>query len=411
MDIESRLKLPPFEASTMYVDMDAFFASVEQQFRVELRHRPVGVCPCLGENCSIIASSYEAKRYGISVGMHLGEARRRCPDIVLVADRPYLYRAISQRIMQILDDTYCKVLPKSIDEACLIIPSYARDNESINTLYKGIKSSLAKYCGEYIKCSIGVGPNMWLAKMVASASKPNGFAIIDMTQLERFYADLRLTQLTGVNHRLARRLYSLGVYSVTDLYNTSASQLTSWFGLPGQKWYLRLRGYEVDIERQLKPIQSIGHQTTVMGKDRRSLADINSVVVKLATKVGYRLRQHGMVATGMGLWLMGDSRLEFWQERVRHASCFSDDDQIIGLAQLLLGKHNCVFNIRRLGLTVFGLRDSGQLALFDGRNGGADGSLAIDQLKMRYHKAIIGRASWLGRDLAPDRVGFGGRGV
>lgn len=409
MNIESWLKRSPSDYSTMYVDMDAFFASVEQQFRAELRHRPVGVCPCLGDGCSIIASSYEAKRYGIGVGMRLSEARRRCPDIILVHDRPHLYRAISQQIMCILDDTYCKILPKSIDEACLIIPSYARNAESITALYKGIKSTITKYCGEYIKCSIGVGPNMWLAKMIASANKPNGFAIVNTMQLEEFYNGLRLTQLTGINHRLTRRLYRRGIYSVIDLYNASARQLTSWFGLSGEKWYLRLRGYEVDIDYQPKPIQSIGHQTTVLAKSKLNLTDLNSIAVKLATKVGYRLRQHKLVATGIGLWLMGDNRSEFWQDRIRHLPYFCDDGRIVELVQLLLGKRSHHCQVRRLGLYVFGLCNSSQLALFNDSDIDQHNLIiAMDRLKANYHKGIIGRASWLGHDWAPDRIGFGG---
>ena len=397
----------PTELSTMFVDMDAFFASVEQQHRPEARNRPVGVCPCLGEGCAVIASSYEAKRLGIRVGTRVAEARRICPDIVLLRDRPYLYRQASQQIMHILDDTICQIFPKSIDEAYMIVPSYARSMDQINALCKAIKGNISDVLGEYVRCSIGIGPNIWLAKMAAAVNKPNGMCVVHCDDLSEFYAGLNLLKLTGINRRMARRLHSIGIYSVKDLYAASLSLLTRHFGVVGQKWYLRLRGYEVDREVTNRPPQSLGHQTTILGESLHDQAAVYTVLTKLASKVGYRLRRQGLMAQGVVLWLSNDS-WQGWSQIARHMLRMGSDADILDAAKKLLVMYQGELAVRRIGITVFDLIDDRQLGLFDAvHDDRLQISRAIDQLANRFGTASVQRASWLGQEIVPDRVGFG----
>ena len=404
--LDQFLEQPPAALSTMYVDMDAFFASVEQQFRPELRNRPVAVCPCLGDGCAVIASSYEAKRLGIRVGVRIAEARRRCPEIALVRDNAALYRSISRRLMAILEDTYCKVLPKSVDEACLIIPSYARRPQSIFALQKAIKGTFAHGVGDYIKCSIGVSTNMWLAKMAASSAKPNGFKLLEISDLERFYAGLPLMKLTGINYRMLRRLYAVRIYSTLDLYHAPIDFLVRHFGLVGQKWFLRMRGYEVDFEPQLKPPRSIGHQTTILGEPLVDESGVRTVLTKLASKAGRRLRQHEMVARSLMLWLGGNQYHQGVKAVARGTMRMTGDNEIILASFDLLRQYWGLWPVRRLGLTLFDLVPEGQLSIF-GEQGSQAISRAGDEILDRFGNRAIGRASWLGADIVPDRVGFG----
>ena len=129
-----------------------------------------------------------------------------------------------------------------------------RSIESVFTLSKAIKSSIYNLYNEHIYCSIGIASNIWLAKMAASYNKPNGLVCLTKSELAKFYGCLKLTDFTGIGSRMALQLYSKSIFTPSDLYNSSWRCLSTHFGVNGQKWYLRLRGYEVDklpiIERK-----------------------------------------------------------------------------------------------------------------------------------------------------------------
>lgn len=409
---ETMLPRAPQDYSVMYVDMNAFFASVAQQERPELRGRPVAVSPCIRGNCSVIAASYEARAFGVQVGTKLQRAAEVCPGIQVVSDEPSLYRSYNARIMDILRDTYCQVGVRSIDEAYLLVPSYARTRDDVLALSKAIKKRINAELGEYIKCSIGVGPNIWLAKMAAGSQKPDGEVILTLDRLKGFYKGLPLVACTGIGRRMARRLYAVGVSDTADLASRSLPSMRSWFGLVGQKWYLRLRGYEVDQDSPLgKQRQTISHQVTVLGNRQLHGRQSRQYVLALATRLGARLRSYGLLARGIGLYVAYSERPGV-HVQYPAGPCLAADSQIIELALRLLDEVAVEEErVRLFALYLTGLTSVEQLALPLDSNGEGlrDASLskAVDVLSARFGRGVVVRAAVLNKGLVPDRIGFG----
>lgn len=407
---EALLPQMPHDYAVMYVDMNAFFASVEQQEHPELRDRPVAVAPYTAPSCTIVAASYEARAYGIGVGTKIQQAIELCPGLTVVRDNPAAYRRYHERIMAILRDTYCRIGVRSIDEAYLVIPTYARTRGSIIALIEAITTRFRAELGEYIKCSIGVGPNIWLAKMAAESNKPNGRTLLVMSSLPGFYAELPLTRCTGIGRRMARRLYDLGISNTTNLSVRPLSFMRSHLGVMGEKWYLRLRGYEVDLDPRRRQRQSVSHQVTVVGDRNLDLQQCRSYVRALAARLAVRLRSYSLYANGAGLYV---SFTDGSAEHV-HASAqpLAGDT---GLAATALGLLDRIAlkdrEVRLFALYLDGLNAVCQpsLPFTETLNDARDQTLSvtIDTLNQRFGSKTVMRASGLGSSLAPDRIGFG----
>ncbi len=400
----------PHDYAVLYIDMDAFFASVTQQEHPHMRAKPVGVSPCVGDNCSIVAASYEARAYGIKVGTRVAEARRRCPSIQIVSDSPAVYRTYHRHIMAILHATYGQVGVRGIDEAYVIIPSYARSYDNVYALAKAIKSSIRRSVGEYISCSIGIAPNIWLAKMAAQHKKPNGLTVLTLEGLADFYQGLGLTDCTGIGRRLARRLYGKGVMGVEDFAARSLPCMRSLLGLVGEKWYLRLRGYEVDREWVVKAPQSMSHQVTITGNRMLSLGQCRQYALTLATKLSARLRAHGLQARGVVLYVV-HANGQTSQLAYQHTGHLEAERTIYKLACGLLEQgYEHTLGLRLLALSVTGLTSVRQQELDLGMPVEVERerllSRALDAINNRFGPGSIGRAATWSRELVADRIGF-----
>ena len=286
-----KLLPPPVNGSAIFVDMNSFFASVEQQLHPELRGRPVGVCPFIHDATCLIAASVEAKRYGVGTGTRIPEARRLCPGIVLLANQADNYRRFHRQIMDALDTTRCRVIVRSIDEAYLKVPRDLMPNavqlaDSIKTMIRGIGSELA--------CSAGVAPNLFLAKLATNLHKPDGLLEITLDDLEGLYACLGLRELPGISWRMERRLRLLGIDSPLQLYQAPFGLLRRSLGVWGEAWYLRLRGYEVDT----RPTQRrmIGHQSTIHPQPASTRSELMATASQLCYKIATRLQRAGLAA-------------------------------------------------------------------------------------------------------------------
>ncbi len=408
---ESVLPHKPQDYACLYVDMNAFFASVEQQERPELRGRPVAVAPCLGRNCSIVAASYEAREFGIGVGTKIGRALELCPPLTIVSGNATIYRDYHRRIMEVLHNTYCRIGAKSIDEAYLLIPSYGREIDHVLTLIEGVSTRFKSSLGEYIKCSIGVAPNIWLAKMAAQSKKPNGRVVLCLEDLHSFYRGMPLVQCTGIGRRMARRLYAVGVSDVADLASRSLPFMRSQLGVVGEKWYLRLRGYEVDQNPNERKRKSISHQVTVLGNRQLSFIQARDYVIALVQRLATRLHSYGLYSGGVGLFIAYNQRpgvykyYEVGQSLTGYAAISTLALQLLEEAWIESEP------VRLFALSLTQLTEVQQIGLpiaesWQQRRDQAL-SRAIDVLNRRYGPKTIRAHAGLQKDLVPDRVGFG----
>lgn len=405
--VEQYLKRQPVEYSILYLDMDSFFASVEQQFNPALRGRPVAVCPCQSEATAVIAASIEAKQRGIYTGMKVYRARQLCPELAVVADSPVLYRQVHHALMAILDNTIGMPVKRGIDEAYIVLPSYARQPAVALGMAAGIKQALVNRVGSYIGCSIGLSSNIWLAKMAASFGKPNGLFALNLNRLDWFYRQVNLLDFNGINKRLARRFYDLGIYNPTQLYSASYAFLSRYFGVNGQKWYLRLRGYEVDR----KPIglaRSMGHQVTLPPAMRGNSVVIRATFIKICYKLGYRLRKAGLKSRSMMVSLFFTDRTYAIKTVILEQLTSADRDlakpEFIQLVLYLIASRL----VRKMSVTMLDLSLAAQLPLFGSDSWQhEDLSAAIDQINNRYGSDTIVPAAVLTRSAATDHIGFG----
>lgn len=187
-------------ALVMYIDMNSYFASCEQQLQKHLRNKPIGVCPYSGPNAVVIAASKEAKKFGIRTGMNASQCKVLCPDFEMVPTRPFLYRRIHVQIMNILR-SYCdadSVIPKSIDEAVVDLTNYTYIYKDPIALARQIKKDIHNTVGAYITCSIGIAANVFLAKLATEIQKPDGLIQITLENIDHYLGKLSLTDIPGI---------------------------------------------------------------------------------------------------------------------------------------------------------------------------------------------------------------------
>ena len=405
---ESLLTQQPVDYSTIYIDMDSFFASIEQYNDPRLRGGYVGVATGNSTASSIISASYNAKRIGLYTGIRVKEALRICPSLQIVYDSNHsLYRSIHRQVMSILQNTICRVGVRGIDEAYLKIPSYSQKKEEAFALAKAIKYELRIKYNEHINCSIGIASNIWLAKMAASSSKPNGLLCVTKDSIQDFYHQLELTDLNGIGGRMAQRLYNININSPSDMYQASWSKLARSFGVNGQKWYLRLRGYEVD-EIPIKERKTLGHQVTITGRSMTNLTKITTYCIKISEVLGYRIRKSNLYSRGLSMQLLTSDH-QYYYYNLKKLIAFNTNQSIIRYSKMLLKKHKNFDDIMRITITLNDLVSSDQLKLISDQQQTTNLALssALDALEQRYQSKVLSFASsFFENSFSLNRIGF-----
>jgi DNA polymerase-4 len=404
--IEELLQHQPIPGRAVYVDMNSFFASVEQELHPELRGQPVGVCPFVNDATCVIAASVEAKRYGVRTGTRVSEARRLCPDIHLTSGQASTYRWYHHKIMKALETTRCQVIVKSIDEAHLVLPSDLRP-EAV-TIGHEVKR-LTQEVGPRLGCSVGIASNMFLAKMGTKLHKPYGMVEIHLADLEAFYSTLGLTDLYGISWRMAVRLERLGITTPLAFYQASYARLKQAFGVNGERWYLRLRGYEVDERTTTR--RMIGHQTTIVPDPARTTKAVLEIAGQLTYKAAVRLRAAELAATGVQVAVRFTDR-SWWKQTIQHLPPFWDSRSFFDHVEQAFSQWTPPKPVRLVSVSAVNLmpRQATTMPLFTSPLQSERLSVALDEIDQRFGRATITPASHLLQQQLVDRVGFGNAG-
>jgi len=252
----------------LFIDMNSFFASCEQQVNYWLRGRPVGVCVYTGKFGCVIAPSNEAKKRGVKTGMRLNEAMAICPDLVPLETNPARYRNYHKKIMAVLHKYSNEIIPKSIDEAIVNLNGYELVYNDAITIAKKIKEDIKNEVGDWLKCSIGIAPNAFLAKLASNIQKPDGLTIINPQNIDAVLSKLRLTDLPGIAKNMAERLQNSGINTPLELRYSNPERLRIICkGIVGEYWHQRLNFGEVDMKDRsdYKTNQAMRH----LSKDKR----------------------------------------------------------------------------------------------------------------------------------------------
>ncbi|RMG31246.1 MAG: DNA polymerase IV [Gammaproteobacteria bacterium] len=319
----------------LLVDMNAFFASVEQQDHPALRGRPVAVTNGLEGTC-IITASYEARAHGIRTGMRLPEARRLCPHLIRRPARPRRYAEISSRIMRLLREEITPDIEVfSVDEAFLDLTRCQRLHGPPPVIAEKVRRLIAERIG--LPCSIGVSGDKTTAKYAAKLKKPNGLTIIPPWEAAERLAEVPVTELCGIAEGIGRFLAARGVFRCGDMKRLPVSVLGQRFGPLGRRLWLMCQGRDPDpVRPRVPPPKSLGHGK-VLPPETRSRRTLVVYLQHMCEKVAARLRRHRLEASQFLIALKTRDTWLGGRYRASHPTAHAPD--LLALALRMLHEH------------------------------------------------------------------------
>ena len=397
------------DRTILLVDMNAFFASVEQRCNPNLRGRPVLVGGSPSTRSVVAAASYEARPYGIRSGMSLMEALRLCPEAVLVEGNPAKYADTSRRVFRILMDYTDQMEIYSIDECFLDVTATQDMFGGAWEIARTIKRRLRAELG--LTCSIGVAPNKMLAKLAAGFQKPDGLTEIKQEEVKDLLESLPVEELHGIGEKLRIRLARLGITTAGGLGRASRDWLKRQFGILGE--VLRDMGNGVDrspiIPYHNQPdVKSMGHSYT-LSRNTRDWNVVSRHLLRLSEMVGRRLREEGYAGRTITLVLRYADMHTFGRQK--SLSEYLDDGYAIYQVALSILRPRIKDKraVRLVGVCASNLaKGTRQMNLFaDPRQ--RDLLRATDAINDKYGEFTIKRASLVDLESSVKTHGFGGR--
>ncbi len=273
----------------LFLDLNSYFASVEQELRPELRGCPVAVVPVMTDTTCCIAASYEAKAFGVKTGVQVGEAKRMCPGLVLVDARHQVYVEYHHRIIEAVERCVPVTAVLSIDEMACSLMGREQPLLAALELAERVKASVREHAGTTLRCSIGLAPNRYLAKIASDMEKPDGLVALTPDILHAALSGLTPRDLPGVGARMEKRLAAAGIETMPQLLALNREAINAaWGGMGGEKLWHWLRGEDFN-DPALEHQKSIS-QSHVLPPTLRSDEGAYAVLHKLLHKAAMRLR-------------------------------------------------------------------------------------------------------------------------
>jgi DNA polymerase IV len=284
----------------LFLDLNSYFASVEQELRPELRGHPMAVVPVVADTTCCIAASYEAKRYGVRTGTQVGEAKRLCPGIIVVEARHELYVDYHHRIVEAVESCLPVTSVMSIDEMACRLLGREQPLLAALELAREVKAAVRRKAGATLCCSVGLATNRYLSKVASDMEKPDGLVALTPDLLPDALLALTPRDLPGVGARMEKRLQQAGIRTMEQLLALDREELrTVWGGIGGEKLWHWLRGEDFG-DPELEHQKSIGH-SHVLPPELRTSDGAYAVANKLLHKAAMRLRKARLWASQMTL--------------------------------------------------------------------------------------------------------------
>lgn len=378
----------------LHVDMDAFYASVEQRDDPSLMGRPVVVGGRPNSRGVVSAASYEARKYGIRSAMPIAEAARRCPSAVFLPVNAKKYREVSAQIRQIFLTYTPMVEPISLDEAFLDVTGSTSLFGPADVIAMTIKQRIQEELN--LTASVGLACNKFLAKLASDLKKPDGFVVVPPDKVQEFLDPLPVERIWGVGEKTAEQLHIHYVKTVRDLHGLEMIFLTKLFGSMGSQLYQLARGIDdrpVESERMIK---SIGRETT-FETDVAELDELERTLLKLAVAVGRNSRKELLRGKTVTLKVrFADFRTLTRSRTLQRATNL--DDVIYREACSLLRELSLKQPLRLIGVTLSNLTDQlqNQLSLFEEPQLERENLIkVVDLVREKYGEKSITRARLL----------------
>ncbi len=419
----------------LHIDLNSFFASVEQQLHPEFRGKPVGVTATMADTGTLIAASYEAKALGIKTGTKVAEARRLCPDINLIASDHSVYAKYSHSIAAAVENVCPVAHTPSIDEMVCELIGRERQPPMSRQIALAVKQAIKDDVGETLRCSVGMAPNRYLAKIASDMQKPDGLIGLLPSQLPRAIAHLELRDLPGIGARTEKRLNAKGITTMPQLLALDRNGMHKlWDSVWGDRLYHWLRG--ADTGDDGAPVaggiqKSLGH-SHVLGPEHRTPDGAWAVAHKLLHKAAMRLRMEHFYTASLAVTikysLNRSQAAEIasqtkvrkhtsgitqtgWSMEARFRPC----QDTLSLLEALQGcwrqapnapEHQKPFFV---GVTLHHLvpENEMQAGLFEEAGNRNQLSATMDKLNLKYGHSTLHFAGMLpARDSAPTRIAF-----
>ena len=378
------------ERIVLCVDMDAFFASVEQKTNPKLRGKPIAVIGS-GARTVITTSSYEARQYGVKTGMNVWEAKQLCPRITFVVGNNARYTHTCSELTKLYERYTPELEIYSIDEAFLDITDSHHLFGGPMEIGRQIKDEITRIFG--IGCTVGIGPNILIAKLVSDLAKPDGLKRVLEAEVPGFIEGLEVQELWGIGRKTSAKLAALGIRTCGELGKTPVSLLRNKFGLQGEALKaIGLGQCHRPVIRGLdEEVKSVGHSMTLPA-DIWERREMEAYLLKLSERVGRRARLHGLMGRKVSLVL----RYSDFETLSRQATLpdYTNDTHMIykSVLNILEGLMPLKSSIRLLGVTLCSvLEDPGQMALLQEERKRKAVLGAMDHINDRYGD---GKLAW-----------------
>lgn len=368
----------------MHLDLNAFFASVEQQADPELQGKPIAVVGGSGRTV-ITTSSYEARAFGVKTGMAKWEALRCCPQLIIVIGDNKKYTYTSTRIMEMMRDYTPEVEVFSIDEAWLDVTHSLNIFGTPERIAYLLKARILESFG--LKCSIGIAPNKLLAKLASDMQKPDGLTIIRPEEVSRVLERMPIKELCGIGKKMERHINMMSIYTCGELGRCDEARLTRKFGIIGSR--LKQMGQGID-KTPVTPaeaddeVKSVGHSMTLrQDVDRRE--DILKFLLQLSEMVGRRARRYGVSGKTVTLYVRFADFYSSFGKQNTLKSYINLSDEIYRAAVVILDTTELPQPVRQLGVKLSNLRyDAEQLSLFRDEQRKIDAIKAMDSVNDKF---------------------------
>ena len=383
------------------VDMNAFFASIEQRDRPEWRGRPVAITNGSQGTC-IITCSYEARACGIRTGMRLKQARRLCPELIQCPARPGRYAATSAAIMAALQDITPDIEIFSVDEAFLDITHSQRLLGSPWHIAQLAKQKVFETSG--ILCSVGVSGDKTTAKFAAKLNKPDGLTIIPPWEAAQRLSDVPVTELCGIARGIGGFLAKYGVHTCGEIKRLPIGILAQRFGNPGRRIWYMCQGQDPEkLQQDIPAPKSVGHGK-VVPPDTRNADILLTYLLHMSEKVAARLRRHRLSSR---VFFVGLRTSAGWIGGKLHCAFPTDDSrEIMRLCRTVIRRNWRGEGVHQVQVTALEPVVTGnQLELFTATNDERNEINAVmDAVNQRYGELTLAPARLLNRSSMPDVI-------
>ncbi len=386
-----------------HIDMNSYFASVEQQARPALRGRPMAVVGP-SKRSIIIAASIEAKKLGIKTGTQIKDALAICPRLPLIKADCQKYEALSREFIEIFISKTPQVEIFSIDEAFLDLSDCVSNLEEAESLVGKIKQEISQRLGKYIQCSCGIATNKFIAKLASEAKKPDGLTIVKTGEEIQFLDQFELDEACGIGNRIKERLNRMGVESFKDLRRVNQTTLTLIFNSYGLKLFNIARG----IDREpVKPYYLVTKPKSISRSKTLSFNTfdknlIDKVALFFCQDIACELKNKGLVCGQIGIYLRFQDFSGFAKtQRIKAPTDLATNLHFF--AKKTLGNLVLKNSVRKIGVWCSSLKENnGQLSLCPKFETKRKIEIISEQINSKYGKKTTCFASTVGLNFSPS---------